>query len=470
MISRAAVLLVISQIVFLISGFGVNAGLARFLGPVDYGTFGLVLSILVVIELFVITGIPEAIQKYGGENPGAMAKLIKETIGWQIGYCFMVFVFLWFLSPFVARFFDDHKITYLLRLAGIDVIFYGLYKYFLGVQNGLHKFVKYTILGITYSVSRLIIILGLVWFGFSVRGALIGNFLASLIGLIVALMITKLPKLETELDGISYSSFVVQNVIYFVGLNMLFSIDLWFVKYHLSDLEVGYYVSASSFAKLTYFISIGLHAVLLPSLSLAIRNREKFRIREITQDSLRYLLIFLVIICIIVIENSQDILNFFYGPDFINATKILSVLISGISLITLMAIINTIMMANDKMKSCFIIVVSLLVLDIILNIIFVPKYGVIGAAVATTLTGGAGLVFSVMYIFDKIKSLIFSPLMFKIAGVGFVIWLISRWISFDVILKSALITGIYFLLLWLTSVINMVDIRRLKDSFLSSSL
>ena len=54
----------------MVSGYAVNVGLARLLGPADFGTFNVVMSLLLVVQLFVITGIPIALQKFVAENTG----------------------------------------------------------------------------------------------------------------------------------------------------------------------------------------------------------------------------------------------------------------------------------------------------------------------------------------------------------------------------------------------------------------
>jgi len=54
-------MLMISQGFFLVSGYAVNVGLARMLGRTGFGTFGVVMSFLLVVQLFVITGIPIAL-------------------------------------------------------------------------------------------------------------------------------------------------------------------------------------------------------------------------------------------------------------------------------------------------------------------------------------------------------------------------------------------------------------------------
>ena len=467
MLSRATILLMASQAIFLLSGFLMHAILARLLGVENYGTFGLVMSILIIAELFVITGIPEAIQKFGGAQPEAMQKLVSKTLSWQIIYATVVLVLFWLIAPLLAKGFADEKLTPLLRLACFDIIFYGLYKYFLGVQNGLHRFIHYTILAVSYSIIKLIAIVSLVWLGYSVTGAIIGNMIGSILVLVIAWMFSRLPKSTAELQEIPYLSFVTQNVFYFVGLNLFFTIDLWIVKYYLTDVNVGLYVSAGTLAKVTYIFSIALSAVLLPSLSRSIKLKQLDRVKEITQDSLRYLLIFLVLINIVIAANSVKIVELFFGATYVEAAPILTILTVGLSLVTMMAIINTIMIAQNKMKDCFTMIAGLLVLDVSLGLVLVPQFGLAGAALATTMVGIVGTIWGGMYILKDFKDLLFSLSPLRIAGAALLVFLLSNGldlISLDVIIKSALIAGVYFMLLWLTRELNSIDLRRLRES------
>lgn len=467
MISRAMILLMTSQAIFLVSGFLIHAFLARLLGVIDYGTFGVVMSILCIAQLFVITGIPEVIQKFGGAQIEAMQKLIKKTLYWQICYTSFVFALFWIIAPYLAKGFGDESLAFLFRIAGIDIVFYGLYKYFLAVQNGLHRFGKYTILGILYSIAKLLAIAILVWMGYSVVGAVIGNMIGSIIVLFLAVFFSKAAKSNEKLDKIPYFSFVTQNIFYFVGLNLFFVIDIWFVKYYLSDQNVGLYVSAANLAKSTYFFSIALSAILLPALSRSIKLKEYSRIKEITQDSLRYLVIFLFLINIVISTNPQGIITLVFGENYKDAASILIILTAGLSLISLTAVINTIMIAQGKMKACFIMIVGLLFIDFIAALILVPSYKLLGAAVATTIVGLVGTIWGGFYILEEIKSLIFSITTVRVIGTTVFILVLSVLINYNgngVIIKASVVSGMYLFLLWLTKELSAIDLRRLKES------
>lgn len=352
MVSRGTIFILISQLIFLFSGFAINIILARSLGPSEYGIFGLVLSILIIAELFVITGIPEALKKFGGEKPEFLNVIIKKTFIWQLGYSFIVFAIFLIITPLIAQWLNDERLSYLLRIAAIDIVFYGLYKYFAAIQNGLHNFFKYAFLGIIYSTAKIIAIVGLIVGGFALIGALVGNILGSAIALGFAIVLAKLPNthfVDQTINTRKIIHFIFPNILYFLGLNLLFSVDLWLVKYFLNDLQVGYYVSARVLARLPYFLSIGLSAVILPSLSHAIANGNNKRAKDITLDSLRYLLIFLFLLCVIVIVKNKAIIGLFFGKNYSDASSILVVLIVAFSFVTIMAINHTILISYNKM-------------------------------------------------------------------------------------------------------------------------
>lgn len=464
---RATILLMCSQVIFLASGLAVNFGLARLLGVAEYGSFGLVMSVLVVVELFVITGIPEVMQKFGGERPEAMAQLVKQTLRWQMLYTVLVFAAFELSAPLLAQWFRDPSLTPLLRIAGFDIIVYGLYKYFLGVQNGLHRFAQYTRLGITYSLSRVAAILLLVWLGFSVQGALIGNMIASAAALLLALMFYRPTKERVETQPLRYGAWAAQNVLYFVGLNAFFALDLWFIKYFLSAEEVGLYVSAAVLAKLSYFMSIAISAVLLPSLSRAIALQDEKRATELTQDTLRYLLIFLTLAIVIVALTANELIALFFGKEFVGAAPVLSLLTAGLSGVTLMAVINTIMIARNRMAACFVMVLVLVAVDVVLNIVLVPRYQLMGGAMATSLVGGCGAVLALWHIRREVKPLLFSWSIPRMLGIALGVYALAKsveFISIDFIVKAIALTGIYFALLWLSKEINAVDLRRLREA------
>jgi O-antigen/teichoic acid export membrane protein len=54
----------IVQFVFLVAGYAIHAGLGRILGPSLYGTFGVVITLVTILNLILTSGIPRAVSRY----------------------------------------------------------------------------------------------------------------------------------------------------------------------------------------------------------------------------------------------------------------------------------------------------------------------------------------------------------------------------------------------------------------------
>ena len=461
MILRATFLLLSSQVVFLFSGLLVNIGLARMLGPESFGLFGVVLSILVVTELLVITGIPEAIQKFGAESPERMRAFVHRTLPVQVVYVLIISFLFWLLSPIIARIFHDERLTVLLRIAGFDILFLGLYKYVLAIQNGMRRYRNYATLNITYSVVRAFGILLLVYLGYSIYGALVGNFLCSFVALLFGLFITRLPEERNLEINWPWKSFVAQNVFYFVALNMLFAVDVWFVKYFLTDNAVGQYISAANIAKLIYFLSIAISAVILPELSHSFGQNDFERVRNVVQNLFRWLLILLALIILIVLLYAQKIILLFYGHKFIAAYKIFQIVIFAYALITLSALTHTILISLNKMSSAFFLIIAMLFIDIICNRFFVPLFGPTGAAMAAGITGALGVVGGIYFVGNLLENIHLRKTLAKILLSSLVTLAFSLFLQTlvsNLFVQIAASSTIYGLLLFLTREISDRDI------------
>lgn len=96
--------------------------LARLLIPEDFGLMGIVLVTIATLEAFLQTGFtPALVQKKGDvEEYLATAWTVNMIRGFFL--CMVLEV----SAPFVAKFFADERVTYLLRVVGIGLILRGL--------------------------------------------------------------------------------------------------------------------------------------------------------------------------------------------------------------------------------------------------------------------------------------------------------------------------------------------------------
>jgi hypothetical protein len=90
-----------------------------------------------------------------------------------------------------------------------------------------------------------------------------------------------------------------------------------------------------------------------------------------------------------------------------------------------------------------------------------------GAALATLSVGLAGTIVSALYIFRDIKPLLLSLSLPRMLGISAFVAIIAKLIAtfpMDFMLKALVAAGAYFVLLWVSKEINVVDLRRLRES------
>ncbi len=471
MLGRATVLLMLSQGFLLVSGYSINVGLARILGPPEFGTFGVVMSLLLVVQLFVITGIPIAVQKYVAENMSASVALLRKTLPWHLIYSLAVWLCFWLLTPVIAASLRDDSLNFYLRVASIDILFYGLYKYYLSMQNGLHQFGRQTLSGIAYAIAKPVATFALILLGYGVAGAIIGNTLGSIGGLAIAMAIIRFPELKSKLGSIPFFRFAFTNVFYYVGLQLLFSIDIWFVKYYMSGESVGQYVSASSIAKIPYFLSLAVSSALLPSISKATKERNEKRVQDIVRLSLRYWLILLFAMIVVVGSMASSLIVLFFGEAYADGGPILSVLFTAVALLTFAAVMNTILISRDQLSSCLMLIAVLVGVHLVANALLVPGSGGLGAAVATLIVAvfavaGAGYLLAretkvVVPALSALKTVLAATLVFLLT------WYLAP-IHLYLVVKCLLVAVIFVVLLFVLRELSLTDLKRLRTIIVTS--
>ena len=80
-VTHGTIYLMAAQAAFVASGYAIHIGLARLLGPSDYGIYAVVISLMTMVNLILTTGIPQAVSKYVAHDDDGM-KCIAIWSGW----------------------------------------------------------------------------------------------------------------------------------------------------------------------------------------------------------------------------------------------------------------------------------------------------------------------------------------------------------------------------------------------------
>lgn len=447
----------------MLSGYVLNVFLARYFGPETYGVYGVAMAVLVWVELFVINGVPTAMQKFLPEAIERAAAWIRLGRRAQLAYALVIFAVFVVCVPLLGRGLQDAAFKMLLWIAAADILFYGMYWFYLGVHSGLHRYESQALIIASYGVSKVACCIGLSLTGLGIAGALIGNFLGSAVGLAIGAGLMHRVQLPAAPDDEHYSrllKFAVPIVLYTLSNNALLYFDLIFVKHFLAPASAGYYTAAATIARVPYFIFLGLTATVLPALSRMLAQEDHAASRLLLRQTMRLLFGLLIPVLVLVSSNASEIVALLYSATYKAATPILRWLILGIAMYTLLVILSTIMSADGYPHRAFQFNLLAAIIDIPLCLALIPKWGAEGAALATLIAATAGTWAAGFFVLRRFNSILPGASLLRMAIAGLATLLLSFWwmSSGWMLLVELVVTfAVYLVILYVLGELKEVD-------------
>jgi len=428
---KGTIYLILGWTTQLCAGYFLNFWLGRKLGVEGYGTYGVVMSILLWIEVGVISGLPTAIQKFVSANESRAMSIMKAAARIQFWYITIIFFLSFLAAPLIAEGLKDSNIAFYLRIAVLDVWIYGFFFMILSLQNGLHRFGIQAILIGVYGISKLAFVILLVSVMGSVTGAFVANMVGSAVGLGIGLWFVRTAHIQKESSGFEIRvllKFAAPVALFSIVINLLLNVDLWCVKYFLEAKQSGLYVSASTIARIPYFIFFGLSATVLPVLSGALSENNLEKIKRTIQTAFRFLFLLAAPICVITLAYAGEIITVLFGQDFKLGGDILRILIWGMSLLAFFFLMTTIINADNRPVVSLIITGITLLIDIGLNVVLVPKLKAPGGAISTTAAITVGSIIAGIVIFKRFKTFFSIRTVLRGGAAAGLIYLLSQFI------------------------------------------
>ncbi|MCK5611092.1 oligosaccharide flippase family protein, partial [Candidatus Pacearchaeota archaeon] len=171
------------QLVLMASGYIIHAGLGRLLGPSAYGVFGVVISLMTLVNVLFINGIPQAGSRFIALANDSIGAIKRVTVKLQVMLSLAVFAFYFLLSPVIAGMFGDASLSGYIRASAFVIPVFALNSLYWGFLNGLRLYRRQAAVMFVYSIAKVVGAVGLVLLGLAIYGAIVGYFLGSVVAL-----------------------------------------------------------------------------------------------------------------------------------------------------------------------------------------------------------------------------------------------------------------------------------------------
>lgn len=225
------------------------------------------------------------------------------------------------------------------------------------------------------------------------------------------------------------------------------------------EIEVGWY--AAAFRLLTAALIPGdiIYQAFIPALSSAYGSemlmKERGRMFAVA------LLVFGLPVALGGAMLAQDLIVIFSGAEYIPATSVLVVLMVGAGLTYLGKVFGDPLIAWNRERSHMRILVVGAIMNVVLNLVLIPRLGALGAAVATASCAGILLVGFAFIYYKEANTLYIVPiikvLISVVLGVGVII-VVGIGLGWPVYLIVIFVFPVYFVVLFIMGVINVGDL------------
>jgi len=223
---------------------------------------------------------------------------------------------------------------------------------------------------------------------------------------------------------------------------------------HDGQAQVGIYAQAFRLLDAVSQFSLLFAGLLLPIFATLIKNKES--INQILEFSFLLLLTLSMTAAIVSISYSSEIMDLLYIEHVKSSSAIFAILISAFVPISISYIFGTLLTANGSIKELNIMALSGVLINLILNLILIPKFNAIGAAITAIITQSFTAIIQIIITKRIFKIKIQAKQIVKIISFVIILFaiilgikeIISNWlIGISISVLSGIILGIFFKLL-----------------------
>ena len=434
---------------------------ARILGTAEYGVFSYALSIAALLTLLADFGIAPVLTREASKNVSERSKYFATAFLIKLQLVLIIILATIFLLPQITRL---DSISVLIPLIILVFVFDSFREFGFGMNRALEKMELEALIKVFLNLA--VVGLGF-WVLFTLPTAynlliayVLGTGLAFLATAFIlrSYLFSLFRFVDFSLMGHIVKTAIPIGFLQVLGALML-NTDMVMLGWWEVESQIGLYSGANKIILLLYVLPNLIAASAFPAFSrLAKTDKEQFR--DIFEKVLATTFLLSLPLVVGGFLTAPALIHFLYGAQYADSVPVLLILLPTILIVFPSTILANALFAHNEQRK-FLWFVALGVLsNIALNIVFIPRWGISGVALATL---GSVLLTNV-FIWQATKKVVSFALfryIYKaliaslIMGLG--VWFFGIYLSLP-----------FLLMLLIAIVLYIVSLILLKDSLLQS--
>ncbi|MGA9292028.1 MAG: flippase [Ignavibacteriaceae bacterium] len=372
------------RVVRLIIGFAINIYVIRYLGPDEFGLYSYAISFVGLFAAISALGLDNIIVRELVNKPHKKNVILGSAFNLKLSGAVLSIV----LIAVTLLLTSEAKLSSLMILIiSTSTLFQSnniIDFYFQAKIQVKYSAIVQTVSLVLASLLKLVLILtkaSLVYFA----AAYTLEFLFISAGLAIAYKLKNLSIFAWKFDKKLAINLLKDSwplILSGLVIAIYMKIDQVIIKNMLSDREVGYYAAAVKLSEAWYFIPMALCSSLFPSIINAKKMSDVLYMSRLQKlyDILTWLA-FAIIIPITFF--STLIVGILFGPEYLSSAPVLTIYIWAGLPVSLGVASSQFLVNENLTKISFYRTLAGMIINVLLNFLLIPVYGIIGSALAT---------------------------------------------------------------------------------------
>jgi O-antigen/teichoic acid export membrane protein len=426
---------------------------ARALGAGEYGVFSYILGLAGFFTVFSDMGVNTLLMRDAASYPEERSKYFAASFWLKIALLFVASLLLIFVAPHFSKI--GIAIS-LFSLVALMSVFDGLGEFFNSFLRGVEKMELDAFIMIAKNIVLIIVGFSLLTLSPNAQSLIISYSVSLGLGAILAAFFVRkqfltifryfdlnlIKKIVSSAWPIAFSSVL--------GMFMI-NTDVVMLGWLRTAQEIGYYSIGQRFVPVLLTLPNIFATAMFPILSRFAGQKEQQKEKNLNEKSMA--LIFMIVLPIILggIILATPIIKLIFGQSYLPAVSAFRILITSLIWIFPNVFLTNIVLVHNYQKKIVKYLILSSVVNIGLNILLIPWWGIIGAAVATLVSQTLYVAptwltmkkINNFYTLRYLKKIIAGAII--MAGVSFIL----NYFNLNVILNIVISTGVYFGILYL---------------------
>jgi O-antigen/teichoic acid export membrane protein len=461
-------------------GFLGRLVIARGLGKVDYGAISLGMTVMMGATVLVVIGTDTGVGRYLPRFDDISRRRGVLLSAYQIVVPLSIFIgFVVVLSARIIAInvFHDPNLTTILRIFGFTVPLLAFVRLTVGSIRGMKEaFPRVLIQNLTVPIARIILIVVAVIAGLGsigVAAAYAGAYAAATL-LSIVYLIRRTPLFEStkaitmRRDLVSFSAPLMITATMFMILS---NFDTLMIGAFASTGDVGVYNVAYPLSNLLTITLTAFAFIFMPTISELHSDGKTDEMKRTFEVVSKWILLATLPLFLILVSYPSLVIRNTFGAEYTNGALTLSVLAVGFFAHTIAGPSGDMLTAVGKQRLVMYDNILVAGINVVLNLLLIPRFSYLGAAIATTLSYFLMNAIYLIFVYREVGVHPFRDEFIYPAVVAGAVWVLI-YKSADIFLASSLTTLLstqtLFLLLYMIIILRFGGVESEELSLINS--